>query len=286
MSKEEITTPNLQGKDLVHRIGNALPIELRAEYYSEMLYLENLQETDELLRIIRIMQYLTLLTEQVPSLILTEREKFEPLCREVISTAKRLEATGSDYYQRLHKQLSQLPDDIAIGISPKAIVERINDNLKKQFELSTIPVVAKELAANAVNIKASAREFTSASEELCGSWQSASDKAHRAIKEIESATTAAVITSEQAIKEINTAVTAAVAVSEQAAERFIQSFNKTYHWILGMVSFLLFFMGFFLGIMIYDRSIPRKQPNIEALPEPQQPVKPKPSNSNQRRRNQ
>ena len=277
MTKEPITS-NPEEKDLIDRIAEALPDKVRADYYREMVHLKSLPESDEMLRIIRVLGFLTLLTEQVPSLILAEREKLEPICREVISTAKRLEATGSDYYQRLHKQLTQLPDDIATGISPKAIVERINDNLKKQFELSTIPVVAKELAANAVNIKASAREFTSASEELCGSWQSASDKAHRAIKEIERATTAAVATSEQAIKEINTAVTSAVAASEQAAERFIHSFNKTYHWILGMASFLLFFMGLFLGIMIYDRSNPNKQPNIEVRLEPQQPVKPKPSN--------
>jgi hypothetical protein len=172
------------------------------------------------------------LTEQVPSLILAEREKFEPICREVISTAKRLEATGSDYYQRLHKQLTQLPDDIATGISPKAIVERISDNLKKQFELSTIPVVAKELADNAANIKVSAKEFTRASEELCGSWRSASDKAH------------------QAIEKIDASVSKAAKTAEEAAEALSNSFNRSYYWILFMFGSLVLIVGIWLGVLI------------------------------------
>ena len=265
MSREEIKNPNPQGKDLVHRIGNALPVELQAGYYSEMLYLENLQETEELLRIIRAMQYLTLLTEQVPNRILNEREHFDRICGEIIPTAKSLEKAIKEYYQLLYKQLIQLPAEIATGISSKAIVERISDNLKKQFELSTIPVVAKELADNAANIKVSAKEFTRASEELCGSWRSASDKAH------------------QAIEKIDASVSKAAKTAEEAAEALSNSFNRSYYGILFMFGFSILLAGIFIGVLIPDH-IREQLPlttkhSTKAPPESQQSVKLKPSNT-------
>ena len=121
--------------DLIEKIAYFLPIEVRADFLNEMRYLRSLPENDEILRIIHVMQYLMLLMEQIPVRILTEREKLEIICNEVTSTAKRLEKVGSEYYQQLHKRLIQLPDDIASGINPKAIVELINDNLKKQFSI-------------------------------------------------------------------------------------------------------------------------------------------------------
>jgi len=207
---------NPEEKDLIDRIAEALPLEVRVEYYREMRYLHSLPESDEVLRIIRVMQFLTLLAERVPSQIAVEREHFVRINGEIIPTAKNLEKNMKEYYQLLQKQLTQLPTDIAEGISPKAIVERINDNLKKQFDLSTIPTIAKELATGAANIKTTAKEYTRASEELCGSWKSAANEAHRAIKEINAAITAAAVKAQRATEGIQTAITEATNTAEQA----------------------------------------------------------------------
>ena len=135
--------------DLIEKIAKGLPLDIRAEFLNELRYMRSLPESDEMLRILRVMMFLTHLTEQVPMRVLNEREKLEIICSGIINTAQRLEKTGNEYYQLLNKRLIQLPCDIAAGISPKAIVELINENLKQQFKASTIPTVAEKLATNA-----------------------------------------------------------------------------------------------------------------------------------------
>jgi hypothetical protein len=61
--------------DLIDRIANALPEELRADYYRELSHCRNLPESDEILRILRAMQFLTVLIEQAPGQVAIEREQ-------------------------------------------------------------------------------------------------------------------------------------------------------------------------------------------------------------------
>ena len=54
----------MQEMDLTDRIAAALPLEVRADFYRELRHCRSLPENDEMLRILRIMQFLTLLTYQ------------------------------------------------------------------------------------------------------------------------------------------------------------------------------------------------------------------------------
>src|ERR1700680_4441594 len=65
--------------DLIDRIANALPVEVRAEYYRELRHCRSLPENDEMLRILRAMQFSVLLMVQVPERMATERERFEQI---------------------------------------------------------------------------------------------------------------------------------------------------------------------------------------------------------------
>ena len=65
--------------DLIDRIANALPAEVRADYYRELRHCRSLPENDEMLRILRAMQFLTLLMVQAPSRVAVERERLEQL---------------------------------------------------------------------------------------------------------------------------------------------------------------------------------------------------------------
>jgi hypothetical protein len=47
-------------KDLIDRVADSLPVEVRADYYREMRHCRSLPENDEMLRILRAMQFLTL----------------------------------------------------------------------------------------------------------------------------------------------------------------------------------------------------------------------------------
>ena len=66
---------DLPEADLIDRIANALPAEVRADYYRELRHCRSLPENDEMLLILRAMQYLTLLMVQVPGRVAVEREK-------------------------------------------------------------------------------------------------------------------------------------------------------------------------------------------------------------------
>ena len=59
-------TSDPQEPDLIDRIANALPVEVRADYYRGMRYLRSLPENDEMLRILRAMQFLTALIFDAP----------------------------------------------------------------------------------------------------------------------------------------------------------------------------------------------------------------------------
>ena len=63
--------------DLIDRIANALPDELRADYYRELRHCRSLPENDEMLRILRVMQFLVVLTVQVPDRMATCRLQIE-----------------------------------------------------------------------------------------------------------------------------------------------------------------------------------------------------------------
>ena len=92
MNTESVELPQ---EDLVDRIAGALPENLRADFYREIRHCRSLPENDEMLRILRIMQFLTLLTESVPKQIVVEREKLESLFTTglVHASRKRLNRT-------------------------------------------------------------------------------------------------------------------------------------------------------------------------------------------------
>ena len=57
----------IREKDLIDRIAEALPAEVRADYYRELRHCRSLPENDEMLRILRAMQFLVLLIHEAPS---------------------------------------------------------------------------------------------------------------------------------------------------------------------------------------------------------------------------
>ena len=243
-----------QEPDLIDRIADALPSDdVRAAYYREMRHLRSLPESDELLRILRAMMFLTVLTEQVPARVLTEREKLEQACSDLKSTAIRMEFAGSNYYNDLDQRMIKLPGEVLKGISPKAIVEIINENLKQQFTASTIPIVAQELAVNANTIKTATKEYTQATKELSGSWRTVADEAQKTIEKIQGA------------------VSGAAKASQKAAVDFSNTFSKTYDKALYFLCSLALVAGILIGILIIDQLRPLTKtvyeipPNVQSI---------------------
>ncbi len=113
--------------DLIDRIADDLPVEVRAKYYREMRPCRTLQSSDELLHILRAMMFLHILMVQVPRDITTEREKFRQLLTGALGSLQTTIESSAAYQKQLDQRLEQLPESIATGISPEVIAAAINE---------------------------------------------------------------------------------------------------------------------------------------------------------------
>src|SRR5437016_708286 len=135
MNSKKIAQPglNLPEPDLIDRIANELPAEVRADYYREMRHCRSLPANDEMLRILRAMQFLTLLMVQAPDRITTERERFEHLLADATRALQTTIESSEAFQKQLDERLEQLPENIANGINPETIAAEINESLRQQF---------------------------------------------------------------------------------------------------------------------------------------------------------
>jgi len=145
--------------DLIDRIANALPEEVRADFYREMRHCRSLPENDEMLRILRAMQFLTLLMDGVPNRIATEREHLDSGLREAAGEIHQFQESTEAYRRLLDDRLVQLPATIANGISPEAIAGKVTENMRQQFVQSTIPQTAEALASAVERFEGMAGRF-------------------------------------------------------------------------------------------------------------------------------
>ena len=121
---------------------------MRADYYREMRHCRSLPENDEMLRILRAMQFLTLLIHQAPARLAAEREQLDRNLDRCISALKTIE-----------KRLEVLPEGVSSSIGPEKVAARINESLRQQFVQTTIPQTGEALAAAAAELKQSVAEL-------------------------------------------------------------------------------------------------------------------------------
>src|SRR6516165_272657 len=107
--------------DLIDRIANALPAEVRAEYYRELRHCRSLPENDEMLRILRAMQFSVVLMVQAPERMAAERERLEQIFAGALSTLQQMRQSSEAHQAQLDQRLARLPEAIAEGINPETI---------------------------------------------------------------------------------------------------------------------------------------------------------------------
>jgi len=200
--------------DLIDRIAEALPIEIRADHYRELRHCRTLPENDEMLRILRIMQFLTLLIHTAPARLATERES---LNQALANCADALEHTIA--------RLDALPREVASGISPSAIASKINESLRQQFQQSTITLTADALAVAAAQMKKAVAEFQQTAVSINNAHHGAAVEANRAIREID------------------TSISRATKAAEQATADLTATFIHEYRWSVAMIAGIAMFVG-------------------------------------------
>jgi ElaB/YqjD/DUF883 family membrane-anchored ribosome-binding protein len=252
--------------DLIDRIANALPEEVRAEYYRELRHCRSLPESDEMLRLLRAMQFLVLLIEQAPSRVAEERERLDKLLTAALDNISKTSAASEGYHVALQRKLTGLPADIANGISPAAVAGKINESLRQEFMRSTIPQTADALGVISDRMKNVCSEFATTADDLGHVYRGAAEDAQKAVASLRS--------------EISQAARTAKRFTNEIAERY----SKAYRWSLVMLAGSALVMGLAIGMMFErwllsppEPVVAPAAPVVQTAPEPVQkaPAEPK-----------
>ena len=220
--------------DLIDRIADALPYEVRAEYYRELRHCRSLPENDEMLRLLRAMQFLVLLIEQAPSRVAEERERIDQLLAAAIDNIGRMSAASEAYHADLQRKLMALPRDIAEGISPEAVAAKINENLRLEFMRYAIPQTAEALSAVSERMKQVCSEFSTNADNIGHAYRGAAEDARKAIASLGT--------------EISLAEKTAARFTSELAEKF----SKAHRWSLVMLATGSLVIGLGMG-MTFER---------------------------------
>jgi hypothetical protein len=227
--------------DLIDRIAAALPANVRADYYRELRHCRSLPENDEMLRILRAMQFSVLLMVQAPERMATERLRLEEAVGEAIEVLQDIRQSSAAYQAQLDQRLVQLPADIAEGIKPEAVAAKINENLRQQFVQSTIPATAEALAVAAAQIRKATAEFARGAGTLGDAYVGAVECARKAIAKLES-------TSDHAVSS-----------TRRAAEELVRVFREEYRWSVYTLAGIALLVGIGVGIWYRGWIDPKSQ---------------------------
>jgi hypothetical protein len=148
--------------DLIDRIANALPGELRADYYRELAHCRQLPENDEMLRILRAMQFLVVLIEEAPERVAVEREQLDEVLGRAIESIRVTHEAGIAYQKQLETRIAKLPEEIARGISPEAIAAKMGESLRQEFQRTGMPVVTEAIGAQAATMRRASKQLSDA----------------------------------------------------------------------------------------------------------------------------
>jgi hypothetical protein len=221
-----------QNRDTIDQIGDALPENVRTAYYREMMYCRSLPENDELLRVLRAMQFLTLLMEGIPKRVVTERERMQILLTDCLKQFERLSRANEASQEKLQQKLVQLPGFIAAGISPETIVTEINSRLEKQFSSSTIPQLSERLVKTATKIDTAISTLDATVKRLGNTYDGTVEKARKTMEHVDET------------------VCRAAETADRAARRLSAGFHQQYWWSVFLLTTIALFIGIIAGILL------------------------------------
>ena len=130
--QDELSEP-----DLIDRIANALPVEVRAEYYRELRHCRSLPENDEMLRILRAMHFSVLIMVEVPARMATERERFDQTAAGTTKLLQDVRQFTEEHQTQIDERLDRVSADIAEALNhrkllPPRSTKAFDSNLSKQ----------------------------------------------------------------------------------------------------------------------------------------------------------
>jgi len=234
-----ILEPRRPERDLIERIASALPEEIRADYFREMSYCRVLPESDEMLRILRAMQFLALLIQQAPGEVAREREKLTQLLEKSVSAIQSAHQAGVNYQKELEDRIADLPDEIGKGIDPEVIAERISQDLRKRF--AGIPETVQMLSGVSNQMQQVVAEFHRTAGQLTSSYHGVAANARHELDEM------------------RTGIQQASASATAAQQRLSKTVASTYRWAMAALCGAALVAGLALGITFHEWTNPPAQ---------------------------
>jgi hypothetical protein len=241
--------------DLVDRIAQDLPADVRAAYYRELNHCRSLPESDEMLRILRAMQFLTLLMRQVPDEVTAERVRLEALFSQAVQELRGFAERAGDYRSVIEDRLVELPAAVAEGLRPEVVAREVNESLRQQFAASTIPQTAHAMTVAAAEMKAAVADFTRMAAAIHNEHRSTATQAKRTIEELESAVSRAASTAHHA--------------AAQLSESFHRSLHRSIYTLLSLTAVAAFAVGMFFDQWISTPHTAENQPRPTDVSAPQ-----------------
>ena len=208
------------------------PEEVRAEYYRAMLYCRNLPESDEMLKILKILDILTLVMVQVPERVVAERKRLEQLFGTAAGTLTDAIHSTETYHKQLDTRLADLPSAILNGISPSSFARKINAALQQEFATSQLPKTSMALRTIAEEMKKTTSDFALAATSLGGAYSGA------------------LADSKRSTQEMTAAISEAAKVAEAEARNLCATLRQEYRWSLCLLTGIALFLGLLLGILL------------------------------------
>lgn len=244
-----------QEVDLVDRIAQDLPAEVRAAYYRELNHCRSLPENDEMLRILRAMQFLTLLMRRVPEEVSAERARLEVVLGEAVGEMKGFSQRAGEFRAAIETRLVELPSAVADGLRPDLIAREINESLRQQFVASTIPQTAHAMTVAAEEMKIAVAGFTRTAAALHDEHRSAAAQAKKAIQHLQDA------------------LSRSAEAAQSAAQQLSGGFHRELRWsIYTLVSFtalLAFSAGALFELWVSTPATVSSQPAPASVSIPQ-----------------
>jgi len=202
--------------EMIDSIAEGVPDHLRAAYYRDMRVLHSLSASDEMLRILKVIQWNSMIALQVPARIAAEVGKLRD---------------NAEALRQVHERLEHLSDELVERVSAESIANQLYESLRQQFVKSTIPQTGKALTITAGQVK-----------EAVAGLEQVTPKIVAAHKHAAGATL-------QAVREMKSEISEVAATARQATAELSGTFLHEYRWALGLLVVFAALLGFWLGIL-------------------------------------
>jgi hypothetical protein len=206
--------------EIIDSIAEGVPDHLRAAYYRDMRVLHSLSASDEMLRILKVIQWNSVIALQVPARIAAEVGKLDRSLRDNVEAL-----------QQVHEHLDHLSDELVERVSAEAIANQLYESLRQQFVKSTIPQTGKALTVTAGQVKEAVAGLEEVTPKIVAAHKHAAGAAL------------------QAVREMKSEISEVAATARQATAELSGTFLHEYRWALGLLVVFAALLGFWLGIL-------------------------------------